>query len=400
MNKPREINAYQDYINTLPPISSYFDYNAANRQIKEQEQGEQRPQLYQAPVEQGFDYNKANAEIADQKANPAVRPTPDQIMEDFYKLPEPKYDQARQDRLKKLAKVNALGEGLKAVGDIFSLSQGAIVNRRQDDGKNERLYGMFQGYEDEYSRRLDQHNRDEFNLKLQQLREKRQDKWREEDMNFRRSESLRSQYNTDRQFNAMELDRDERRKDREQSRELQKENMERMEKQFEKQHGLAWAQLNWQQKKSMMDHAMKVQQEGNKNSFRLYTSDGKEIARIDQKGGVDKLLDVILSDTAAGKEIDTLKAEFGEGLSPEIKRYLVGKYWEKSPAAIKWLEGYSNLDANTIGPVTVDKLRDMSRGVSSRPEEYPLPKSPQSNSKALDKLSEKKKSQYTTGGYY
>jgi len=389
--KERQINAYQDYINTLPPISSYFDYNAANRQIKEQEQGEQRPPLYQAPEPQANDYNRMNADIASQNATkPLTAQTPDQFMEDFYKLPEPKYDQARQDRLKKLARVNAMGEGLKAVGDIFSLSQGAIVNRRQDDGKNERLYGMFQGYEDEYARRLDQHNRDEFNLKLQQLREKKQDKWREEDMAFRKNESLRSQYNTDRQFGAMELDREERRKDREQGRELQEKNMERMAEQFEKQHGLAWAQLNWQQQKSMLDHAMKVQLEGDKNSFRLYTSGGKEVARVDQKGGVDKLLAEILRDTSAGSEIDKLKAQFGEGLSPEVKRYLVGKYWETSPAAQKWIKGYGT-QSNPGSPAQQKQTGNAwLDGLGVKPGSAPAPQQQKAENKP----------QYSTAGYY
>lgn len=386
--KERQIDAYQEYINTLPPIASYFDYNKANEEIKQQ-QGEPAQPLYQAPVNSGFDYGKANAEIEQQKTQAPPPADPKQVVEDIYTRPAPKYDQARQDRLKRLAKVNALGEGLKAVGDIFSLSQGALVNKRQPDGKNDRLMEMFQGYEDDYSRRLDQHNRDEFNLKLQQLREKKQDDWRRADLDWRKSEAGRSQYNTDRQFGAMELDREERRKDREQGREFQEKNMERMQEQFDKQHGLAWAQLNWQQQKSLMDHAMKVQQEGDKNAFRLYTSDGKEMARVDQKGGVDALLSVILADTGASTEIDALKAQFGEGLSPEIKRYLVGKYWEKSPAAVKWLEGNGQLSSVTTQKEKGNAWLD---GLGVKPGAYPAAQPQQNKAES--------KPQYSTGGYY
>lgn len=335
--KPREIDAFQMW-NDANPVAGYFDYNAANDQIRQQQQRNQPQPIYQPnPEPPANDYNRMNREIKEQYENPTVRPAAE-VLDDIYKMPEPKYDQARQDRLKRLSKVNAMGQGLQALGDIFSLSQGAMVNRRQDTGENQRLYSMFQGYDDDYARRMDQHNRDQFNLRLQQIMQQKQDKWRAEDMDWRKAEAGRNQYNTERQFSAMELDREERRKDRDQSFALQKENMDRMADQFDKSHGLQLANLQMQ----MGKYSAKLREDMDKNSFQLYDDFGNLSARVDTKGGLDKLLAVILKDPMAFKEIDALKLVFGEGLSPEIKKYLVGKYWNNSPAAIKWIERYSN----------------------------------------------------------
>lgn len=338
--KERQIDAYQEYINTLPPIASYFDYNKANEEIKQQ-QGEPAQPLYQAPVNSGFDYGKANAEIEQQKTQAPPPADPKQVVEDIYTRPAPKYDQARQDRLKRLAKVNALGEGLKAVGDIFSLSQGAIVNRRQPDGKNDRLMEMFQGYEDDYSRRLDQHNRDEFNLKLQQLREKKQDDWRRADLDWRKSEAGRSQYNTDRQFGARELDREERRKDREQGRELQEKNMERMQKQFDMSHNLSERKfaLDVLQEQNKLENT--TTGAGDYKPFDLFTGEGKKV-QIDGKNERDHIVQLILEDKSIGitqNDIDLIKPRMGQPVSDNALNLIIHKYWEKSPAAYQYISG-------------------------------------------------------------
>lgn len=271
----------------------------------------------------------------------------------FSDIPKPVKNQASQDRIKRIQKVNALGEGLSALGDIFSLSQGANVKRRQYDGKNERLQALFEQREDDYDRRMDDYNRQVFNNKIQGMIYKTQRDDRAQDIQMKQDEIKRMQSNTDRQFAAMDEDRKERRDMQKENIDLRKDEIKRQADQFNRSHALSKESLDWQKEKSNIDfqrqiamQAMKVQVEDDKNAFRLYDDKGKEIARVDTKGGIDKLLSVILSDTSAATEIDALKAQFGEGLSPQIKQYLVGKYWDKSPNAVKWIEGNKGAEAS------------------------------------------------------
>ena len=50
-----------------------------------------------------------------------------------FQAPQPTYDPQRPEEIKRIGRVNAIGEGIKTIGDIVSLGAGANVNRRAPD---------------------------------------------------------------------------------------------------------------------------------------------------------------------------------------------------------------------------------------------------------------------------
>lgn len=61
--------------------------------------------------------------------------TAEDIVKSIYSFdpPKPVYDPQRPEEIKRIGRVNAIGEGLKTIGDIVSLGTGANVNRRAPD---------------------------------------------------------------------------------------------------------------------------------------------------------------------------------------------------------------------------------------------------------------------------
>ena len=331
---------------TAVDYSKYFNLDPPEQQIP----APQAPAPVPPAPTDGFDYNAANAQIAGQNPQtapqaPATPKSAEEIMAGIMgELPKPEKNQATQDRLSRIMKVKALGEGLGALGDIFALSQGANVNRRGTDQSIGRYRHMYEQNEADYLRRMDDYNRELHRQKLQSLMFGVQRGDRQEDMDLRRrqmelSEAMRrDQLENDRFYKEATIE------DRKEGRRIQEETQKRMEEQFKMSHGLSREQLAFNQNKAMLDYGLKAQTAENKDGFPLYDDQGKMVANINIKGGVDKLLSVILSDTDAKTEIDALKAQFGEGLSSEIKRYLVAKYWNKSKNAQEWVSGNSGME--------------------------------------------------------
>lgn len=159
------------------------------------------------------DYGRMNADIAANPINPqpAAQQSEDIMAQLMAPPPAPVKNQASQDRLQRIMKAKALGQGLAALGDIFSLSQGALVNRRNPDESISRYRNLFEQREDDYLRRMDDYNRQAFNQKIQalmygqQLADRDEDReWRksqaEQDKAFRESQAEQQQKNFDRQF--------------------------------------------------------------------------------------------------------------------------------------------------------------------------------------------------------
>lgn len=350
-NKPREIDAYKEWIGDTD-FSKYFDYEKANNEIAAQNKGAEP--LYQPEIENTAtkynDYNQQITEQQEQKSEqipslPVQPKSAQDVLNDITSpFPDPVYNQERQDRLKRITKVNALGKGLSALGDIFSLSQGALVNQRQNDGRIDRLNQMYQSYDDDYDRRIDQHNRDKINFYLQQLREGRAEKRYVDEKEFREKQADQAQKNWEKNYEMTEQDRRERREDtrldREERRKQQEAELKYRQQLPYVQHELQMKELEKRTQDAMKKEAAKVQMNKDQKGFKIYTSEGTEYANINTNGGIDALLSVILTDTNAKTELDALSSKFGESLSTEVKRYLVGKYWEKSPNAMKWVNNY------------------------------------------------------------
>lgn len=86
------------------------------------------------------------------KEQPVKRSKAEELLQKIYStsVPEPVFDQAKADRLKRMGRVNQMGKGISVLGDILSSGLGANVNRRQDDGTAARLYQSFENNLDKY----------------------------------------------------------------------------------------------------------------------------------------------------------------------------------------------------------------------------------------------------------
>jgi hypothetical protein len=130
-----------------PQDYSFFDYESQLPQDRLQQQPATAPEV--------------------PKPQPQER-TPQMVMKEMFAFTpkRPTYDPARPEEMKRLAKASAIGKGLNVVGDIIGLSAGANVNKRQDDNKEERYLNSMYNYLDDYTRRLDNWNYQDFANKM------------------------------------------------------------------------------------------------------------------------------------------------------------------------------------------------------------------------------------------
>lgn len=245
--------------------------------------------------------------------------------------PAPTYPQASQDRIKRIQKVNTLGEGLSALGDIFSLSKGAIVKRRQPSPTNERLQHIFEGREDDYLRRMDDYNRQKFNQQIQAMMYGQQRGDREQDVNFRNQQASQSQTNFDKQFDwtidktkeANRLAADK------QAWNMAYQGMTATERE---RHNRQMEAASWLR-------ASKTGSEGSQAAkYTLYDSKGKAINLEPHER--EAVLTKILDDKniqMSQDELDLLRPRMGEPISVNAINMLVQKYWERSPDARSYI---------------------------------------------------------------
>ena len=87
---------------------------------------------------------------------PAVNPS-DELIKKLYglKIPEPTYDQDKEDRLRRMGRINNLGRVVNVLGDIFSTAKGANTRRRQPDTTAPALYQAYQANLDKYKAEKD-----------------------------------------------------------------------------------------------------------------------------------------------------------------------------------------------------------------------------------------------------
>ncbi len=268
---------------------------------------------------------------------PTTKEYMDAIMGGF---PEPTYPKASQDRIQRIMKTKALGQGLGALGDIFALSQGARVNRRQPDQSISRYRQLFEHREDDYLRRMDDHSRQQFNLKLQGLQFGIQRGDREQDMNFRDKQFDQSQENFDKQFDfgvektnaANKLAFDKMVADMAYKGMTAKER-ERHNKATE---GAAWLRAN------------KTGTSSDK-SYNIYGTDGKavELANFNEAMKVVQLIinDPNINKTVIKEDLDLLTAGMGDPMSNNAVNSLIQKYWEYSPAVKSYLENRGGISS-------------------------------------------------------
>ena len=337
-NKPREIDPYQEWAGQTD-FNRYFDYNKANAEINAQTQEAQPQPIYQPAVDNtATKYNEFNSQMNTQEAasTPATPPAPEQVWDEITSpFPEPKYDDKRQQRLKNIAKANALGKGLSALGDIFSLSQGALVNKRENDGRIDRYNAMYQQYEDDYNRRMDQHNRDKINMYLQQLRDKRSEDWRNKSWNFQTDQAAK---NEEWRKEQNRITQENRKEDKTESRERWEKSVEMQDIDNKRQQEYQdWQMNKYAEEKALKDLEAKNTANGVGKAFDIFTSNGKKI-QIDGENERNNILKLIMEDTSIpSTDIDLLKPKMGQPMSTNAINMLVQKYWERSPLATAYI---------------------------------------------------------------
>lgn len=260
----------------------------------------------------------------------------------FGELPAPVKNQASQDRIKRIQKVNALGEGLSALGDIFSLSQGANVKRREYSGANERLQALFERREDDYDRRMDDHNRQQFNTKIQGLIYGTQRADRAQDLEDRdRVQTFNETLRQD-QIDNQKTYQQEQIRVRDDDRKVRETAEARQQKQFEASHALALAEH-----KARME-ALKNPSEKDKKPFNIYSSDGKGAIQLEDFNEAMKVARLIIDDPKLDKsvtqsDLDLLSPTYGEQMSNNAVNSIIQKYWEHSPAVQSYLQNKGSI---------------------------------------------------------
>ena len=337
-------NPYQAV--TAVDYGQYFDYNKANQEIAKQQPKPPAP-LYQAPVESGFDYNAANAQIAAQTAPqapqapqaPATPKSAEEIMAGIMgELPKPEKNQATQDRLSRIMKIKALGEGLGALGDIFALSQGANVNRRGPDQSISRYRHMYEQNEADYLRRMDDYNRELHRQKLQSLMFGVQRSDREEDMRFRAGQAAQEQQNFEKQF---DWNVDKTKADLALDAQKQAWNMayQKMTADERERHNRQTEAASWLRANNTGKSASQA------GRYTIYDAKGKGINL--EANEREAVLMKILGDKSIQMdqdELDLLRPRMGEPISVNAINMLVQKYWERSPDAKEYINSKYNPD--------------------------------------------------------
>lgn len=376
---------------TLTPVADYFNptnnaekYNAWNKEIADQKDPEP-PKMYQPPADDtASKYNAFNQQMSEQATPEPITPattekqaaTPeDRIKSLLSSFPEPKYDQARQDRLKKLAKVQAFGEGLKLIGDTFALSRGARVRpRNSSDVQN--TYIAWQNYEDAYANRLDQHNREKFNLTLRELARGEDNDWRK--MIFERDQQRwdeNKKMQEDYRKEQMEFNREKEANDQA----VQATKFAIDAQKYAEKMKLDWSKLGIQQQrllKSLADSEART----NKPYMRVNLN-GKEIGL--SEGESRKYYEEAKKYFTANGKFDaqafeaTYQNQPVEAQKELVNRYLLEIYGKPQTITNSWTDTWSNTRPAYNGPV---------------PAGQPV--------NTLNPVQSPTQKEYSTGGYY
>ena len=342
-------NAYDEIVSTLPAPGANGKAIGINTQPNWMNlvPGQERPNVV-TPMKPEAQMNEITPKPL-QNVTPSKKAPSDLVSSFFDPPPAPKYDAARQERIKQIAKVNAIGEGLKSLGDIFSLATGANVIARQPNQDAQRAYAAWQQYEDMYAHRLDEYNRQLWNQKLQQLYRGQEWDWRKYQAEKDEEWKKQNQSNVDRQFRSMEADREERRRNQAEDNEIRKKQVESGIKAQEANTAQGWASIN--QRKKEFEYEQGLRSSGGKTKgpeYTLYFSDGTQVP-IENKLERDKILALILSDKniklpVGQEDLDLLMPKFGAPITSEAVDRIVQKYGEYSPATIDYINNKYGLN--------------------------------------------------------
>lgn len=341
------------------------DYNAMN-------EGMEAPVV--APANQGR--QGGIMPIAGQVQQQPEPYNPQKYLDAIFKqdVPKPEYDEKRQTRTRDLSKVLALGDALSTLGDVFSLSKGANVTPRGPNNDVRQLRTEWQGYEDNYKQRMDQHNRQVFQNRLDNLRfgaqmgmaersyqdQKENQKYTREYQKGR-DEVMEQRYKDNKDWIEKTWGSEQQWKDK----------MFKADEYWKKMgYNLNAAQLNIQKQKAAYDlmqdqlQYQKYIQELDKDNFYILDEKGNKVTKINSKNGELEADYAILSQNPAIKsEMDNMAGMMEGKITPQIMKYGLAKYGlQDQNLRKKW-----GVDAPGYTEEQVNAVRDMATGRSVAP---------------------------------
>ncbi len=266
------------------------------------------------------------------QAQPKQRTAQDIIDNIFsYQPPKPVYDPKRPEEIKRQMKVNALTEGLKTLGDAFALSRGANVNRREPDTQNSQLLGSLHNYIDNYNKNLDTWNYNNYMNRV------------------KKGLTELQQYNTEQQAKAnqtkMAYDMAKDQRDYGLKKDQLTEAKEWREGDTGRQKEIAKYQselrMNENDKKYQQDLAKyEAKVQANNKGFMLYDDRGNAVKQLGA-GELEKIFNIIIHDPvteqSANSDYTFMKAQFGEGLTTQMMKTIIGGHWQDSPDFLQYI---------------------------------------------------------------
>lgn len=331
------------------------------------------------------DYSAMNADMKQPATTPTATATPAQQPQAYdpqkyidaifkQEVPKPEYDKQRQTRTRDLSKVLALGDALSTLGDVFALSKGANVTSRGPNNDVRQLRTEWQGYEDNYKQRMDQHNRQVFQNRLDNLRFGAQMGMAERSY---QDQKENQKYNREYQGKRDEI-MDQRYQDNKDwiektwgSEQEWKRKMFAADEYWKKMgYNLNAAQLDIQKQKAAYDlmqdqlQYQKYIQELDKDNFYILDEKGNKVAKINSKNGELESDYAILSQNPAIKsEMDNMAGMMEGKITPQIMKYGLAKYGlQDQNLRKKW-----GVDATGYTEEQVNAVRNMATGRSVAP---------------------------------
>ncbi len=327
------------------------DFQTRKSKEKEEENNsffgdtEQNQDVQELP---GIKPSRVVVDSSSQQQQPQQRTSQDILKELFsYTPPKPTYDPNREEELRRIKRDSAISKGLNLLTDTIGLKQGANINRKQPDNTEARMLDNIFKYRDDYNRRMDEYNYQNFANKLRTGQIALSQANREEDRGLQERKFQADQAWKAAEFQNEQLWKQIGQQNKEIDQELDK-NKANVDAQYKQWTAEERQRHNLQMEIAAMIRAEKTGSSSSKEKFTIYDNDGKSLELSANER--EKLLTLILTDPdieVTNEDIDLLRPKLGESVSTNSINLLVQKYWQRSPSTMEYLNKRYGQEENT-----------------------------------------------------
>ncbi len=293
--------------------------------------------------------NEEKTIVPDKKVKGRFDNLPSVVQDIYAPPPKPVYDETLPENIKRAAKATALAKGFSALGNAFSLGVGGNVEKPKQDRETPAYLNSYIRLNENRNRQTNDWNYKVWANNMRNALHKEQMQYRKDRdavMDDRYDENVKRQNDRykdtkeyrDKAFDLRKKTIEEQSEYRDKNFELQKERLEVF-----KNRPYVNAEIARQQREEAFEREMetyKTKAKYDKDSIILYNDKGKAVTQL-QKNQLERLVNIILKDKAtaklAEKNIDIMKATFGNGLTKQHMENIVAYYYDKSPDAMKFL---------------------------------------------------------------